>query len=83
MKEFYQNKGIMHETTCTNNPQQNGVVESKYGLNIARALHFQANLPIHFWSERVLTIKYMIIELLPLSFQEKHLMSCFLDPFLL
>ena len=48
MKEFYQNKGIMHETTCTNNPQQNGVVESKHGLNIARALHFQANLLIHF-----------------------------------
>ena len=25
MKEFYQNKGIIHETSCTDTPQQNGV----------------------------------------------------------
>lgn len=62
MKEFYQNKGIVHETSCIDTPQQNGALERKHGhlLNVARALHFQANLPIRLWGECVLTATYII-----------------------
>ena len=50
MLNFYHENGVILETSCTNTPQQNGVVERKHRniLEIARALRFQANLPIEF-----------------------------------
>ncbi|KAD6119214.1 hypothetical protein E3N88_10485 [Mikania micrantha] len=62
MKAFYNDKGITLETTCPHTPQQNGVVERKHRhlLEVARALRFEAGLPIKFWGECVLTAAYVI-----------------------
>jgi len=51
MHEFFASKGIIHQTTCIETPEQNGIVERKHQhlLNVTRALLFQSNLPVVFW----------------------------------
>ena len=47
MRQFYDDIGIVHQTTCIETPQQNGIVERKHQhlLNMTRSLLFQSNLP--------------------------------------
>ncbi|KAJ0920051.1 putative RNA-directed DNA polymerase [Helianthus annuus] len=62
MNSFFKTNGILHQTTCSYTPQQNGVVERKHRhlLNTARALMFQGGLPLRFWFDCVLTAVYLI-----------------------
>ena len=55
-------KGIHHQKSCTQTPQQNGVVECKHKhlLEVARALSFQSNSPITFWGEAVYCATHLI-----------------------
>ncbi|XP_048228520.1 uncharacterized protein LOC8264641 isoform X2 [Ricinus communis] len=53
LNNYFDENGIMHQTSCVGTPQQHGRIERKHRhvLNVARALRFQANLPIKFWDD--------------------------------
>ncbi|RDY03204.1 hypothetical protein CR513_13242, partial [Mucuna pruriens] len=53
--------GVVHELTCVNTPQQNGVAKRKnrHLLEVARAI-FQMSVPNVYWREAVLTATYLI-----------------------
>ncbi|XP_074293232.1 uncharacterized protein LOC141620199 [Silene latifolia] len=62
LRDFYSNYGILLHTSCVDTPQQNGRVERKHRniLEVARALRFQASLPITYWGECVQTAVFLI-----------------------
>ncbi|CAH9142457.1 unnamed protein product [Cuscuta epithymum] len=62
MQPYFDTHGILFQTSCVHTPQQNGRVERKHRhiLNVARALMFQASLPITLWGECVLTTVHLI-----------------------
>lgn len=47
LSPYFQSQGIIHDSSCVNTPQQNGIVERKNGhlLNTTEALLFQGNVP--------------------------------------
>ncbi|XP_074299906.1 uncharacterized protein LOC141631085 [Silene latifolia] len=61
-KDFFRDKGIVHQRSIVGRPQQNGRVERKHRhlLEVARALKILSKAPIRFWGECVLTATYLI-----------------------
>jgi hypothetical protein len=59
---FYASKGILHQLSCAETPQQNGRVDRKHQhlLNVGRALLFQSKLPKQFWSFAVIHAAFII-----------------------
>ena len=55
-------KSILHQPTCRDTPQQNGITEHKnrHLLEVGRALIFNMNVPTHLWGDAILTSCYLI-----------------------
>ncbi|CAL9028855.1 unnamed protein product [Prunus brigantina] len=59
---YFQQHGIIHETTCPQTPRQNGVTERKnrHLLETARALLIGAHVPRHHWDDAIVTAVHLI-----------------------
>ncbi|CAN1129341.1 Retrovirus-related Pol polyprotein from transposon TNT 1-94, partial [Linum perenne] len=59
---FLTSKGIIHQSSCRDTPQQNGVAERKnrHLLEVTRALMFSSNIPKYLWGHALLTAAYLI-----------------------
>ena len=62
MPSFFNSKGIIHQTTCVEIPEQNGIVERKHQhlLNVTRSLLFQTKLSKQFWSYTLINATFLI-----------------------
>ena len=49
--------GTIHQTSCTDTPEQNGVAERKhrYIVETARSLFLSTSIPNEFWGEAIIT----------------------------
>ena len=58
--KLYDEKGIIHQTTCVDRAQQNGRAKRKHRnvLEMARCLRVQAGLPKIFWGDCLLTAAF-------------------------
>nr|GEY81623.1 ribonuclease H-like domain-containing protein [Tanacetum cinerariifolium] len=61
-KGFCESNGIVHQTSCSYTPQQNGIVKRKHKhhLNVATSFIFQEGIPLNMWTECILTATYLI-----------------------
>lgn len=60
--EFYRSKGIIHQTSCVETPQLNGIVERKHQhvMSMTRALIFQSIVPKCFLTYAVSHAVFLI-----------------------
>ena len=61
ISSFISQNGLIHQTTCSDTPQQNGVAERKNRtlLEMTRALMFESHIPPFFWPEALATANYL------------------------
>ena len=61
MKHFLLEHGLVHQTSCPDTPQQNGIAERKNRtlLEITQALLIESNAPASFWPEAIATTIYL------------------------
>ncbi|RVW22117.1 Retrovirus-related Pol polyprotein from transposon TNT 1-94 [Vitis vinifera] len=62
LQKYLEGHGIIHQTTCSNTPQQNGVSERKnrHLLEVVRASLIAAKTPISYWEEAITSAGYLI-----------------------
>ena len=61
-KGFCEEKGIVRHLAIPYTPQQNGVAERRNRtlLDMVRSMMAQANLPINFWGDALLSATYIL-----------------------
>ena len=62
LSQFFDDHGIIHQSSCPHTPQQNGVAKRKmrHLLEVTRALKFHMHVSKSYWSDAVLTTYHLI-----------------------
>ncbi|CAL9003280.1 unnamed protein product [Prunus brigantina] len=62
LRTFFEQNGIIHQTSSPYTPQQNGIAERKnrHLLEVARSLCFAMHVPKRFWGDAICTAVYLI-----------------------
>ena len=62
LREYFFSEGIVHQTSCVDTPQQNGISKRKnhHLLEVTRSLLFCLRVPSRFWGEAVLKAVHLI-----------------------
>lgn len=62
LESCLQKHGIIHQSSCVDIPQQNGIAERKnlHLLEVTRSLMLAAHVPSRFWGDAVLSATYLI-----------------------
>ncbi|RVW97724.1 Retrovirus-related Pol polyprotein from transposon RE2 [Vitis vinifera] len=62
LQKYLEGHDIIHQTTCSNTPQQNGVAERKnrHLLEVVRASLIAAKTQISYWGEAITSAAYLI-----------------------
>lgn len=59
---YFNHHGLIHETSCPQTPQQNGVAEwkNRHILETARALLHRSHVPTRYWPDAVSTVVHLL-----------------------
>ena len=62
LKRYLEAHGTIHQTTCSDTPQQNGVAERKnrHLLEVVRASLIEAHMPLSYWGHALTSAAYLI-----------------------
>ena len=62
LKRYLEAHGTIHQTTCFDTPQQNGVAEQKnyHLLEVVRASLIEAHMPLSYWGHALTSAAYLI-----------------------
>ncbi|XP_026450554.1 uncharacterized protein LOC113350634 [Papaver somniferum] len=62
LQQYLERHKIIHQTTCSNTPQQNGVAERKnrHLLEVVRASLTESHMPLLYWGEALTSATYLI-----------------------
>lgn len=73
MQTFFSANGLIHQTSCPQKHQQNGVTERKNRtlLNMAQSMMIESSTPIKLWPEAIATAPYITNRLPTKSLQHK------------
>ncbi|KAL6527326.1 hypothetical protein OROGR_016416 [Orobanche gracilis] len=66
LSDLFVADGTVHQSSCTDTPQQNGVAERKHQhiVETARSMLLSAKVPSEFWGEAILTSVHLINRIL-------------------
>ena len=62
LETFLNEQGILHQSSCSDTPEQNGIAErkNKHLLEVVRAMIFYMNVLKYLWGDAILTASYLI-----------------------